>query len=335
MQHIEHVFPPEMSEIRESQLIRALSVCAGTYYDFNVTKNCVIGTAIREKKDGRIQAVNELIGLPEHGAFTDMIAFWGSHLAPRQQPGFLAFFDRANLEAAFARGETHLVHTFFNDEKGNAVPAEQHVLLYRDITTGDLLGLTFSTNRLFVEELIQREKEARLLADRSNRDALTDLPNRNQCETELAKPMRSAEQDAENDRTAVMMVDLDGLKNINDTLGHHMGDTMIQTFGRLLREAVPEKHFVGRYGGDEFIIVAHGLGNRAEAEAVIDALELRIAYHNTVSADLPIRFSAGFAMTGDIGGSTLKALLIQADRNMYEAKHMHKVGIDRLEPSRS
>ena len=82
-------------------------------------------------------------------------------------------------------------------------------------------------------------------------DEATGLPNKNKCEEILAseEPLTGSES------TAVMVFDLNNLRIINDRQGHERGDQYIRSFAEQLRAALPEKYFVGRDGGDEFIAV--------------------------------------------------------------------------------
>ena len=91
-------------------------------------------------------------------------------------------------------------------------------------------------------------------------DLATGLPNKNRCEEIISSHLRITIP------TAMFMLDLNDLKVVNDTLGHDMGDLMIMNFARILRQTVPSKYFVGRFGGDEFIVIAEGLSSGEEAD---------------------------------------------------------------------
>ena len=91
----------------------------------------------------------------------------------------------------------------------------------------------------------------RVLRQKVYLDEATGLPNKNKCEEILAseEPLTGSES------TAVMVFDLNNLRIINDRQGHERGDQYIRSFAEQLRAALPEKYFVGRDGGDEFIAV--------------------------------------------------------------------------------
>ena len=98
------------------------------------------------------------------------------------------------------------------------------------------------------------------LSEKAYVDLATGLPNKNRCEEIISSHLRITIP------TAMFMLDLNDLKVVNDTLGHDMGDLMIMNFARILRQTVPSKYFVGRFGGDEFIVIAEGLSSGEEAD---------------------------------------------------------------------
>lgn len=95
----------------------------------------------------------------------------------------------------------------------------------------------------------------RILQSKVYLDEATGLPNKNKCEEILNKPKLLTTEDA----VAVCVFDLNNLRNINNTLGHDKGDEYIYSFAKQLRIAVPDEYFVGRDGGDEFIVVLNGV----------------------------------------------------------------------------
>lgn len=144
-------------------------------------------------------------------------------------------------------------------------------------------------------------------------DLHTGLPNKSKCEElmldreELVNP------------TSVAIFDLNGLKAVNDTLGHVAGDSLILNFANILRTSIPEAYFVGRYGGDEFIAVFQG----AEEEKVKDILnkvQEGVDRYNMYSKQMHMEYAVGYAISTDYQNSTLKILLERADQKMYQRK---------------
>ena len=150
-------------------------------------------------------------------------------------------------------------------------------------------------------------------------DFATGLPNKNKCEdmTASQEPLRKP--------TACAMFDLNGLKNVNDNLGHDMGDRMIYTFATLLKQAVPNKYFVGRFGGDEFILIANNVGSKQEIEQLIAHITQHIEAFNQQNADFKLSYAYGFAYSGDYDKISIQELLHIADEKMYAYKKQCKM----------
>ena len=162
---IEHVFPQAMLLEREKQLITALSACAGAYYDFNVTKNVILGTPI-QVIDGVAYSIHEAVGLPPHCPYMQVVKFWGNKLAPEEQPAFFDFFDVENLKRRYAEGKRFMTHTYWTkDVLGNPMLAEQTIQLYEDSTNGDILAITFVKDLKPLDELAAKERQARKEAE--------------------------------------------------------------------------------------------------------------------------------------------------------------------------
>ena len=107
----------------------------------------------------------------------------------------------------------------------------------------------------------------KLLEQRAYTDAHTGLPNKGACEVLLNNKEMAAEH------TACIMFDLNNLKIINDTKGHSKGDQLILNFARLLRNVIPKEAFVGRYGGDEFMVVIYNK-SKMEIEDILKQLSM-------------------------------------------------------------
>ena len=150
-------------------------------------------------------------------------------------------------------------------------------------------------------------------------DFATGLPNKNKCEDMIASP------EPLHKPTACVMFDLNDLKTVNDSLGHEMGDRMIYTFATLLREAVPNKYFVGRFGGDEFIMIAKNLNSKQEIEQLLQHIKHNIEAFNKQNADFQLSYAYGFAYSGDYDRISIQELLHIADEKMYDYKKQCKM----------
>lgn len=145
-------------------------------------------------------------------------------------------------------------------------------------------------------------------------DLATGLPNKNKCEEMLSSHLPLTKP------TACFMLDLNDLKKVNDTLGHEMGDIMILNFAKLLRKVVPLQYFVGRFGGDEFIVIAENISGKEEAEKLVQQIKDMILKFNGLRGEFKISYACGFAFSEEYPEATIADLLNEADIKMYEDK---------------
>jgi len=155
----------------------------------------------------------------------------------------------------------------------------------------------------------QRALEAQLLR-RANVDALTGLPNRSSLTNELHAFATLHD-------VAVLFIDLDGFKEVNDSLGHERGDAVLRDVARGIAGCTPAGVTVGRLGGDEFLAIAPGWRSEQSIElarSIIAAIE---EIGNTVTR-FPLSASVGVA--NGVASETAEQLLHRADQAMYQAK---------------
>ena len=164
---------------------------------------------------------------------------------------------------------------------------------------------------------MQMAMQNRLLEQKAFVDAHTGLPNKNACNEILNK------KDIITDPTACIMFDLNNLKTVNDTMGHSAGDQLILNFAKLLCSVIPEKDFVGRYGGDEFIAVIYHT-SEAEIKEILKSLSREKERLNSCENQLPIDYACGWALSSDDMACTMQMLLDDADAYMYKNKQLCK-----------
>lgn len=166
------------------------------------------------------------------------------------------------------------------------------------------------------------------LRAQATHDPLTGLYNRRMLDESLGELVNRCRRDEQ--PLALMMIDVDDFKSLNDTLGHAAGDALLRSIGQLIRSTIRQQDCAFRYGGDEFVIALPHTG-RAEAEALARRLtELVDALAKTLPLSRRPRLSVGIAALADLpatgGGGEL---VVAADRELYTAKGNRK----RAQPS--
>ena len=150
-------------------------------------------------------------------------------------------------------------------------------------------------------------------------DHLTGLPNRRQFEQSLESALARAQRSAQS--LALMFIDVDHFKDINDTLGHAAGDEVLRAFGQRLKVCVRSSDLVARLAGDEFVVVLEQLGQGEEAQAVarkiVAAMEEPVLWNEEI---VPVSASIGIAVVDDSADTSAAALMARADEALYAAK---------------
>jgi len=152
----------------------------------------------------------------------------------------------------------------------------------------------------------------------ANMDVLSGLPNRGRVRQLLGEALRAAT--AGNVPCAIMFLDLDGFKPVNDTFGHPKGDAVLQAVAKRLCDEVGADGHVGRMGGDEFAIVITDAQSRRKVEGLADRIIRAIAEPYMIDqVEIRIGVSIGCSF-GPIDGATVDDLILKADLALYEAK---------------
>lgn len=145
-------------------------------------------------------------------------------------------------------------------------------------------------------------------------DALTELPNRRELHDRAGRVLVDGEH------AALLFIDLNRFKTVNDALGHHVGDQLLREIARRLREAVPDEQLVARIGGDEFAMLLHGLDDMDEAHAIaVDAIARIREPLDLAGRVLHVSASVGIALYPE-HGNDVGELMQAADLAMYRAK---------------
>jgi diguanylate cyclase (GGDEF)-like protein len=167
---------------------------------------------------------------------------------------------------------------------------------------------------LLVDALVRGTEAQR----QANHDALTGLPNRLMLMSKLQQALVNAlDQQTE---LAILFVDLDGFKAVNDAFGHSVGDSLLVAVAARIASIIRAGDLACRYGGDEFVALLPNLGDRKAAMEILDKMRKHLSEPYSIGGQrLSISASIGLAIY-PLDGEDWVALLKCADRSMYRSK---------------
>jgi len=212
-------------------------------------------------------------------------------------------------------GQPRQMDVYLHHKQGHRVPVSVRALPLRN-SEGKIVGAVevFSNSTV----LKNTEKRVRELENLAFRDALTGLPTRRFMEMKLQQSLQ--EHRSFSRVCGLLMFDLDGFKRINDTHGHEFGDAILKAVAHSLMEGLRPVDIVGRWGGEEFLVLMPDL-NATELGDLAERCRVLIA-HSAVAAG-----SAQVAVTASIGATVLNhsdtpdTALRRVDELMYQSKH--------------
>ena len=203
--------------------------------------------------------------------------------------------------------------------------SEQEIIGARDSLEQQVVERTrelANTVKQLQVEIEEREKIAAELDFLANHDALTGLPSLRLCKDRLDQSLAEARRNRQT--SAVMFVDLDGFKEINDQHGHDFGDMVLKTTADRIKSEIRETDTVARIGGDEFVIILSSLPETPIAERIAATVIERVAKPlNIKDVEVTITASIGISLYPE-HGTTAENLIRAADKAMYEIKRMGK-----------
>jgi diguanylate cyclase (GGDEF)-like protein len=168
-----------------------------------------------------------------------------------------------------------------------------------------------------IEDITARKRAEEKIAHLAHYDALTDLPNRVLFHERLEQALKSIQPGGQ---LAVLYIDIDEFKSINDALGHAIGDELLKTVAARLRDCLGEADVAARLGGDEFAVIQTGVKGPIETTRLVEAIHAAIRQPLDCAGHLiTTDASIGIAMAPD-DGMNLDQLLKNADLALYGAK---------------
>ncbi|MEN5018721.1 diguanylate cyclase DgcN [Erwinia sp. Eh17-17] len=167
---------------------------------------------------------------------------------------------------------------------------------------------------------LREQQEKASLLKRALHDPLTGLANRAAFRSALESVLSDSTRKT---HTALLFMDGDNFKGINDTWGHAAGDEVLLAIAGRLKECAGNTHLVCRFGGDEFAMILEEVSHDDEVQAVIDAINLRMTEPICLSAgdDVMMTLSIGRAVASQ--AATVEGIMETADRSMYLEKQQH------------
>lgn len=180
----------------------------------------------------------------------------------------------------------------------------------------------FLTKPVQPEELVSavrlRAERLRLLRSLMTRDSMTGLYNHSTTTELINKNLAQAHRD--NSQHAMAMIDIDHFKQVNDTHGHLAGDQVIITLARLLKSRLRLSDIIGRYGGEEFVVLLKGI-NAEKAAKLIDSLREDFALVDFHAGEVPFRCTFSAGISSFPAQPSTESLRLSADQALYRAKH--------------
>jgi diguanylate cyclase (GGDEF)-like protein len=169
-----------------------------------------------------------------------------------------------------------------------------------------------------LQDVTQRQDFEVMIAQLTLHDPLTGLPNRALLEDRLRLGLKACRSGPH--RLAVLSLDIDNFKSLNDALGHKTGDRLLMALGKRLQKAASGDETVARWGGDEFSLVWPHISSTSELAARVDALQQRLRRdYGVLGENVTLTTSLGVALFPD-DGDTAEELLMAADRAKSAAK---------------
>jgi diguanylate cyclase (GGDEF)-like protein len=174
-------------------------------------------------------------------------------------------------------------------------------------------------NRTLEAEIFERKRAEELLRRLAYHDALTGLPNRTLLKDRFNMAVSAAKRNETN--VALLVIDLDNFKEVNEEHGHDVGDDLLVSFARILQTRLREMDTIARLGGDEFVVLVNDLATPREAARVAEKVLSILNEPIRVTANQSVRISAsiGIAVYGE-DGTEVDPMLKRAEASMYSAK---------------
>jgi diguanylate cyclase (GGDEF)-like protein/PAS domain S-box-containing protein len=260
--------------------------------------------------DGTILAANPAATLMFRRSEAELIQAGRSGIIDATDPRLHALLDE-RARTGKAKGELRLKRG-----DGTVFPVELSSTIFRDSA-----GRPYTS--MFIRDITEQQRLTQELTNLAFYDFLTGLPNRPLFMDRLNQRLQHVKREATR-RFAVLFIDLDNFKDINDCLGHAAGDQVLIEVADRLRTCVGHKDTISRLGGDEFTILLDDTSELSRATIIADRIQAVLTQPIYLSGQV-VLITASLGLTiGTAGYSSVEQLLQDADTAMYQAKHAGK-----------
>lgn len=270
------------------------------YYEFNLTADVLEKYEGETKGDIPTDYTHSLLSLAQFTA--------DHYTVPEDRKKFVRFFNRDHLleKHQAGRDELSLDYRRYN-QSGGVFWARAEAQMVDDPFVGVV--------RLFVliQDIDSEKRRSLELRRLSQTDPLTGLYNRATLIKRLSRVLRRGTAASH----ALIILDIDHFKELNDTFGHQFGDAVLQEVAGALKDCLRSNDFSGRLGGDEFMLFMRGLSDTAIIRGRLNLLRERLRNLNLTEA--PLTVSIGIALF-PVHGKSFQELYDRADHALYEAK---------------
>ncbi|HEV8690069.1 MAG TPA: EAL domain-containing protein [Ideonella sp.] len=286
----------------------------------DITKHRLAEAAVRESEERLakfMQASAEGIVFHKDGLVTDanppllaLIGYTLPEILGRHVLSFIAPEHVARVLAVMSAGQETTYELAIVHKDGSIIPVE--FIVRTMLRNGERIRMTI------VRDMRDRHAAQARIHHLAHHDVLTGLPNRGAFMERLDQLMAAARES--DDKLALLFIDLDHFKRVNDSLGHLVGDTLLKNVAHRITECLRASDLVARFGGDEFMVLLPAANQRTDVEEVAHKLLRTIgAPVELESQSISVTPSIGIALFPDDGDSAA-ALIKHADTAMYVAK---------------
>ncbi len=295
----------------------------GTHIDITERKqaeiNLHIAATIFESQEGMFVTNADSIILQVNHAFTEITGFAPEEVinkkpnvlsSGRHDREFYKHMWQTIIENGSWQGE------IWNRRKNSEIYPQW--LTITAVKNGDDNTVTHYVATLL--DITERKKNEEMTRRLAFYDPLTQLPNRSLLHESLKQCIKSGRRNDQ--QTAVLMLDLDKFKAVNDTLGHLAGDEVLQQVARRISQRLRDSDIVGRLGGDEFIVLIHNFKQRQHIEKIAEDIITVLSHPFTLNRGDTVEIGASIGISvHPQNGDNPETLINNADTALYRAKN--------------